>query len=309
MQQTIDAERLAGVWSATPTPLTAALTLDADSVPRLVAHHLRLGVRGLFLGGTCGEGAWLRRADLRSLVRETAAASAGRLVLAVQITDNSVGRMLENAEQAAADGADLAVIAPPHFLLNATDANVRALYVETVRRCPLPVGIYDRGNGGSVPVSAAVLEAVYAEPAVVLVKDSSMDPARRDLALRARQQRPELRLLTGYEFDVVSYLLHGYNGALLGGGIFNGRLAALILDACARGDAAAAQALQERMNRLMWDIYGGKEITCWLSGLKELLVRMGVFSPRRNLLNYPLTDSCSEAIDRALVQDRDVLLP
>jgi 4-hydroxy-tetrahydrodipicolinate synthase len=309
MQQTIDRERLAGVWSATPTPLTDTLTLDADSVPRLVAHHLRLGVRGLFLGGTCGEGPWLRRADLRRLVCETAAASAGRLVLAVQITDNSVGRMLENAEQAAADGADIAVIAPPHFLLNATEENVRTLYVETLRRCPLPVGIYDRGNGGSVPVSASVLAAVYAEPAVVLVKDSSMDPARRDIALQARQQRPDLRLLTGDEFDVASYMLHGYNGALLGGGIFNGRLAALILAACAKGDADGAQALQERMNRLMWEVYGGPQITCWLTGLKELLVRMGIFSTRRNVLNYPLTESCSQAIDRVMEQDRDVLLP
>ena len=309
MQQSIDRERLAGVWSATPTPLTDTLGLDVDSVSRLVAHHLRLGVRGLFLGGTCGEGPWLRRADLRCLVREAAAASAGRLVLAVQITDNSVGRMLENAEQAAADGADIAVIAPPHFLLNATEENVRNLYLETLRRCPLPVGIYDRGNGGSVPVSASVLEAVYAEPAVILVKDSSMDTARRDLALRARQQRPDLRLLTGYEFDVVSYMLHGYNGALLGGGIFNGFLAARILDAGAKGDAAGAQALQERMNRLMWDVYGGPEIRCWLTGLKELLVRMGVFSTHRNLLNYPLTESCSQAIDRVLAQDRDVLLP
>ncbi len=217
--------------------------------------------------------------------------------------------MLENAEQAAADGADIAVIAPPHFLLNATEENVRNLYLETLRRCPLPVGIYDRGNGGSVPVSASVLEAVYAEPAVILVKDSSMDTARRDLALRARQQRPDLRLLTGYEFDVVSYMLHGYNGALLGGGIFNGFLAARILDAGAKGDAAGAQALQERMNRLMWDVYGGPEIRCWLTGLKELLVRMGVFSTHRNLLNYPLTESCSQAIDRVLAQDRDVLLP
>ena len=136
-----------------------------------------------------------------------------------------------------------------------------------------------------------------------------MDPVRRDLALRVRQQRPTLRLLTGYEFDVVSYMQHGYNGALLGGGIFNGRLAALILAACAKGDTEGAQALQKRMNGLMWDVYGGQQITCWLSGLKELLVRMGVFRTHRNVLNYPLTESCSQAIDQALQRDRDVLLP
>jgi len=309
MPSLLDRRRLGGVWSATPTPLDNALALDVDSIPRLVEHHLRLGVRGLFLGGTCGEGPWLRRSDLRRLVKETAAASAGRLLLAVQITDNSAGRMLDNAAQAAEDGADLAVIAPPFFLLNANERNVCDLYLETVRQCPLPVGIYDRGSGGSVPVTAGVLEAVYAEPAVVLVKDSSVDTARRDIALKARAARPDLRLLTGYEFDVVSYLLHGYDGALLGGGIFNGCLAGMILDACARGHADEARALQERMNALMWDVYGGREITCWLTGLKELLVRMGVFQTNRNLLNYPLTEACSAAIDQALQRERAVLLP
>lgn len=309
MQKTLDRSRLAGIWSASPTPLNPDGTLDIESLPRLVEHHLRLGVRGLFLGGTCGEGPWLRRCDLRALVRGTAAASAGRLLLAVQITDNSAGRMLENAAQAAEDGADLAVIAPPFFLLNATAANVQRLYLETIRGCPLPVGLYDRGAGGSVPVPGSVIEAAYAEPAVVLVKDSSMDAGRREIALKARRERPGLRLLTGYEFDVVSYLQAGYDGALLGGGIFNGRLAGMILEACARGDDQGAQALQERMNTLMWDVYGGTQIACWLAGLKELLVRLGVFQTRHNLLGYELTAECSQAIDRALERERDVLLP
>ncbi len=309
MATELDRGRLAGIWSATPTPLLEDDSLDLDSIPRLVEHHLRLGVRGLFLGGTCGEGAWLRRQDLRRFVRETARASAGRLLLAVQITDNSAGRMLDNAFEAAEDGADLAVIAPPYFLLHATDTTVRDLYLQAVRGCPLPVGIYDRGKAGSVAVSAAVLEDIYAEPAVVLVKDSSCDPSRRDLALRARAARPALRLLTGNEFDLVSYRRAGYDGALLGGGIFNGFLAGQILAACDRGRVDEAEALQTRMNELMWDVYGGRDIACWLTGLKELLVRLDIFSSNRNLLRYPLTAECSQAIDRACERERAILLP
>lgn len=298
-----------GIWSATPTPLTHQFDLDSSSIGNLVEHHLRLGVKGLFLGGTCGEGPWLPRRALRELVRRTVDCAAGRLRIAVQITDNSAGRMLENADQAAEDGADVAILAPPFFLLNASPENVTSLYSETIRRCPLPVGIYDRGANGAVPIPNEVIEAAYAEPNVVMIKDSSMDPTRRDLALAARAQRPELTVLTGYEFDIVSYFEHGYDGALLGGGIFNAHLAGMITAACRAGKWDSAKGLQERMNRLMWDVYGGKEITCWLAGLKELLVRLGVFTTNRNLLNYVLTPECAAAIDAAIDRERDVLLP
>ena len=63
------------------------------------------------------------------------------------------------------------------------------------------------------------------------------------------------------------------------------------------------------MNRLMWDVYGGKKITCWLTGLKELLVQMGVFRTNRSFLNYPLTPACRQAIRRALAREHDVLFP
>ena len=255
----IPTEALTGVWSASPTPFTNRWHVDTIAVKRLVEHHLRLGVHGLFLGGTCGEGPWMPDAERRSLVRAAAAAARGRLLLAVQVTDNSAPRIVENMRAAAEDGADIAVIAPPYFLLNATSENVTALYQTAIRACPLPVGVYDRGAYSSVPVPDEALRRIYAEPRVVLVKDSSANPDRRRIALDARKARPALRLLNGDEFHCVEYLQAGYNGLLLGGGIFNGRLAVRIVEAVRAGRISEAERLQKRMNRLMWDVYGGKK--------------------------------------------------
>jgi dihydrodipicolinate synthase/N-acetylneuraminate lyase len=178
-----------------------------------------------------------------------------------------------------------------------------------IRESGLPMGIYDRGSGGAVPVPDAILPDIYAERNVVLVKDSSLSPSRRAIALAARRRRPSLRLLSGYEFDCVEYLQAGYDGLLLGGGVFNGHMANLILEAVRAGDIAGAQKLQKRMNRIMWDVYGGKKIACWLSGEKRLLVEMGVFKTWKNLLRYPLTDGCRKAIARVMKNDRDMLFP
>jgi predicted nucleotidyltransferase len=66
-----------GVWSATPTPLNAAGRVDIPSVERLVEHHIRMGVTGVMLAGTCGEGPWLLDADRETLVRAAASVRRG----------------------------------------------------------------------------------------------------------------------------------------------------------------------------------------------------------------------------------------
>ncbi|NOY81610.1 MAG: dihydrodipicolinate synthase family protein [Kiritimatiellaeota bacterium] len=299
--------RMTGVWSATPTPFTADGRVDPVAAQRLVEHHVRLGVRGLFLCGTCGEGPWMTDEQRGEFIRAVADAAGGRLTLAAQVTDNSARRILRNIEAVRDAGAEIAVIAPPYFLLNSTPENVLATYREAIRQSHLPVGIYDRGAGGAVPVPDEILGEIYAEDNVVMVKDSSSDPGRRRIALEARTDRPQLALLTGNEFDCVAYLRAGYDGLLLGGGIFNGKLAARLMSAAGRRDWEAAETLQQRMNRLMWDVYGGRQIACWLSGLKYLLVEMGVFRTTAGFLRYPLTPECRAAVKQAMNREAEVL--
>ncbi len=289
-----------GVWSATPTPLTQDGRLDAASVPRLVEHHVKMGVTGLMLAGTCGEGPWLAESDREGLIRGAVAAARGRLRLAVQVTDNSAVRTLANIEKAAAWGAEIAVVAQPYFFLNGTPDRQLAFYREIARRSPLPLGFYDRGKASPYQLPESHLAELLAEPNLAMVKDSSQLPAHRDLFLAARKLRPGLVLLDGDEFDCVSYLSAGYDGLLLGGGIFNAGIALRMIAAVRTGDAALAAQLQARMNDLMLRVYGGPKIECWLTGLKELLVQMKIFSTNVNLLEYPLTETCRRQITEAV---------
>jgi 4-hydroxy-tetrahydrodipicolinate synthase len=302
-------KRLSGVWSAMPTPLTGDLKIDKASVKRMVEHHVRLGVKGLFVAGTCGEGAWLTPRQIDELIATTAKATAGRMLIAAQVTDNSVARVLENIDRAAAAGADIAVIAPPNFLLNATPENLTSMYRQAVRQSKLPVGIYDRGRHGAVPVPIDVLCEIVAEKNVVLLKDSSSDPERREKMLAARKKSPGFGLLNGDEFNCIDYLKAGYDGVLLGGAVLTGYIAGQMIDAARAGDNETLGALQRRTSQLLFDVYGGEKITCWLTGLKQTLVEMKIFSTNRNILNYPLTPSCKQAIKTALKRDKDILFP
>ena len=111
-------------WSATPTPLTADRRVDLPAVERMVHDALANRISGLFLGGTCGEGAWLPNRERSRLIKAVAAAAGGRLELVAQVSDNSLPRILDNIHDAAEAGATVAMIASPATMLNATACRV-----------------------------------------------------------------------------------------------------------------------------------------------------------------------------------------
>ena len=298
-----------GVWSAAPTPLDDKNNIDKASVKRLVKHHLRLGVKGVFLAGSCGEGPWLSDARKSTLVQETVKAAKGKLGIAVQVTDNSAARILDNINRAKEDGAEYAVVAAPFFLMHATPKVLWVLYEEVLNKSTLPVIFYDRGKHSTVDVPIEVLKKIYAHSAVVAIKDSSSDPERMKIAVQARRKNRQLRLLTGDEFDCVSALRMGYDGLMLGGAAFNGFLAGMIRQAALNNNWREAERLQKRMNDLMFKIYGGKKILCWLAGEKYILQQLGVFKNYHNLLGYELTANCEKAIDAIVETEQAILLP
>lgn len=305
----IATERIDGVWSAAPTPFSDDWSLDVESLRRMVDHHIRLGVKGLFVCGTAGEGPMMTEADKARVIEEAKGRSGDRLLVAAQVTDNSPARVLDNISRAASAGADIAVVAHPYFMLNPTTENVTNFYLECVRGSPLPVGLYDRGAHSPYGVPLESLKRICLEPNLIMVKDSSADMARAKIALEAKAARPELRLLTGYEFGCVDYIKAGYDGLLFGGAVFNGHMAGLILSAARKADYVHAQTLQDRMNELMWRVFGGKDCSCWLTGQKQLLVEMGLFRTSLNHYRYPLTDSCARGIKMAVKEYQQELFP
>jgi len=295
------------MWSAAPTPFTEDREIDVESVARMVEHHLRLGVDGLFLAGTCGEGPWMTDRQKSQLVHAVQKFAAGRLLLAVQVTDNSSARVLEQIQ--ALEGVDAVIVAQPYLAMNITPTTLRRYYEEILDRSPIPVCYYERGAASIVTVPEDVLRPILSHPNLKMVKDSSGDSERRSVLLEGKKSRNDLSLLLGDEFRCVDYLAAGYNGVMLGGMILNARYVAKIMSCLDAGDLRGAQDTEQRMIAMLHAVYGGPKVPCWLNGLKTTLVRMGVFRTNRAYLDYPLTPECSEMIDRVLVDERDLLLP
>lgn len=298
-----------GIWSATPTPFTEKMELDIPSIHRMVEHHLRLGVKGLFLGGTSGEGPYMRNADLTQLVEETAKASAGRLMISVQVTDNSAVRVLDNISRVANSGADIVVVAPPNFRINNTPENLLNMFREIIRESSIPVSIYDRGSFGPIVVPEEVLKKLYHEENIVMIKDSSADPHHMEIAIEAKKKSPKLVLFNGDEFNCTRYIEAGYDGLLLGGAAFHGFIANMLLQNIMEGRTEKAREIEIVMIEIMNRVFGGNDASCWLSGQKRIMVELGIFSSWKSYYNFPLTKECEQDIIEVVKKYKDWLLP
>ncbi len=300
----------AGVWSAAPTPFNDNGTVDCESVKRLTQHHIRLGVKGLFLGGTSGEGPWMTNKMCKEVVDTTIKAADGKLKVTVQVTDNSAVKMLDNIAEYADSGVDAVIAASPFFQINASQEYLRDMYLEVLDKSPLPVGFYNRGNASSVVVEPEAYLPLMSHKNLIMLKDSSGDKdAMRTIAAHAKTLENPPLLLNGDEFDSVPYLKEGYDGSLFGGACFNGFMSNKILDAASEGDFETAQKWQDRMVAMMLEIFGGDGFPCWLAAQKQVLVELGVFSTRKTIINYKLTPECHEALKAAIEREKEFLLP
>lgn len=297
-----------GAWSAMSTPLTEEGKVDSDALYKLIEHQLKLGIKGLFLAGTAGEGPFLPDRERLRLAELTMRYTAGRIPIAMQITDNSAERMIENLERYQ-ELIDIAVIAPPFFQRDANDDFLVDLYNQVIEASKIPVGIYNRGKYSSVYITPEVLSRILDNPKVILCKDSASMPEFTTAIMEVKKRRNgEIAVLCGDEFNCVEYLKQGYDGVLFGGGCFNGAYAAEMCRLAAAGEYARAQKIQDHLAEVMYKVFGGKNIECWLAGQKELMVRLNVFNTAKTFLSYQLTEECSRMIDEVIRDEKSWLL-
>ena len=296
------------LWSATPTPFLADGSLDEVGIGNVVEQHLRLGIDGIFACGTCGEGPFMLTQQRVKLVSALKRIAGDRIHLAVQVSDTSAARVKENMRAMAEAGADSAVIAPPLMTRFCTPAFLRRYFLEPLENPPLPVGLYVFGAAVAPGVSLDMWCEFASHPKIKFVKDSSSFEDIQHALLGVKAARPGLTLMTGNEFNVVSAVAAGYDGALAGTGILIGGMLRLALDALAAGDRTAADAWQERSNECLWGLFA-TDRSRWLGGLKYALKSLGIFRDDFLHLGYSLTQADRDEIEATLKRDREFILP
>jgi len=301
----LNCENVAGIWSAMPTPFTEDLKLDSESVSRLLEHHVRLGIKGLFLASINGEGHLMSDSMRMELAAEVVKNNRDRMMLSMLVEDNPAGVMTDNIKRIEDIGIDIAVIGFPFTPIYIEEKYLRELYFSVLEKSSLPIALchFNRVS------SASLLGKILLHPKVILVKDFSSDPGITAMILNSAKGREnELFTLGANEANCMPSVGRNYDGFLLNSACFTGFIANAIFEFAQAGRIKDAREIQDYMNSLLVEAFG-LELDNYLVGQKQIMVELGIFNTAKTFQDDQITDKCLKAIRKIVREEKEFLLP
>jgi 4-hydroxy-tetrahydrodipicolinate synthase len=279
------AERLHGVVPAIPTPFTAdGRDVDEAALRRIVRHVVDGGVHGIMTTGGTGEFPHQSREERRRVTEIVASEAAGAAPIYAGTAACATWEAIALMEDAAAVGADAAILTPP-FYFRIPDDMLYRHFEDVAGADVLPVVVYNNplytGNNLSPQLIATLMEL----PNVIGLKQSNDDLGQLVEALRL--SAPSGRALcTGIDSQFYAALCVGARGIYSTAAAIVPAQMVRLYDLAQAGDHAAARAqheLLQPLNRFLEYDPG------YVSPTKEALELMGIgCGPvRRPLPDFP----------------------
>jgi 4-hydroxy-2-oxoglutarate aldolase len=208
---------------------------------RNLRAHLDLGLDGILVAGSSGEASLLDCAERRRLTEWAREAVPAHQWLLTGTGSESTRLTIARCRDAAAAGADAAlVIAPHYFLKRMTEAALLAHFRAVADASPIPVLLYNMPAYAHLVLSPALVATMAEHPNVIGMKDSAGNlPV---LAQYLEAQSDTFTVLTGNGSSAAAAVHAGARGAILAIALYAGMPVRAMMNAALAGrDAEAAQ--------------------------------------------------------------------
>lgn len=284
-----------GVSPAMATPLIPGThTVNLDVVPQLVDFLADKGVKGLFIGGTTGEGTQLDLDQREALHAAAAAAAAGRVAVLLHVGAQRADDAVRLARHAAALRPDAIVAMTPIFY-GMSDAALARYFQAIAAAAPdIPLFLYDIPQFAVNGIGPSLLETLARDmPLLAGLKSSRVDlQVVRQLIDALPRDRI---LLAGNESTALGSLALGADGLISGLSTAIPEPFVALTRAFAAGDIHEARAWQRCINRLL-GVLGGARV----GGIKAILTQRGIPVgppvPMLDATNEPLWPRAAEIL-------------
>ena len=293
-------KQLKGIVPALITPLHEDLSLDIDSLERLIEHQLAGGVHGIFAAGFTGEGAALPQPMLRKLTIHCARIIRGRVPLCVGVLETGARRTVETAKMLEDAGADFLSTTVPYVPPTPTQTDIIHHFDYITQHTTLPWMVY--GNSGCLSnIAPETFRTLARLDRICAIKDTRPDFEGHLKNLMATRGTG-VTLLCGGEYLVGPGLLYGADGNISGATNLFPKLFVDLYDSAKRGDVSHVQELSEKIAIL----HGmtAQAGACWLSAFKYAGSRLGLMQSYCLNPSQPLSDEQKRVVDAVLDQFR-----
>lgn len=267
-----------GVSPAMATPLFEdGYTVNTAVIPQLVNFLLDAGVKGIFAGGTTGEGILLTEAERVRLHEATIAAVGNRGTVGnrapviLHVGANRVDTAVSLAKHAQASGADAIAAITPYFYGISNDAIV-SYYAAVAEAAPeLPLLLYDMPHLAINGIDPGLVPQLMREvPTFAGLKTSRPDVQMVRRLIDAADGN--LIVLAGNESACLGLLGLGVDGLISGVSTAVPEPFVAITKAVAAGDLATARKHQRCINGILGLLTAGVRI----GGIKGILNERGI---------------------------------
>jgi dihydrodipicolinate synthase/N-acetylneuraminate lyase len=238
-----DMRTLPRALPALVTPFNRSGTLDTKAHGANVGRMWDLGMRGILVAGSTGEGPYLEPGE-RYVLSAEARASAPRSFVLCGIQAETVRSAVMEMNEAARGDADAVLVVTPTTLVRHRPDLIEAYFTEVIDAAPLPVLLYSVPKVTGVELAEESVASLASRDEVVGMKDSGGDPLR---AGRLVAGAPEgFSLFAGATAAVSLSIASGAFGAITASANYAPRLVRDTVSAAQRSTRTAA-ALQHRL--------------------------------------------------------------
>jgi 4-hydroxy-tetrahydrodipicolinate synthase len=200
-----------GVIPAIPTPFTAdGRSVDEAALRRVVRHVVEAGVHGIMTTGGTGEFPHLSRDERRFVTEVVVSEVSGAVPVYAGTAACSTWEAIAFGEDAAAAGADAAILTPP-FYFRIPDEQLYGHFADVAGSAALPVVVYNNPLYTGINLSPALIASLMEVPGVVGLKQSNDDLGQLVEALRL-SEASDRSLCTGIDSQFYAALCVGARG-------------------------------------------------------------------------------------------------
>jgi len=268
------------------TPFKDDLSIDWAGVEKLAAHLASTGHDGIVVNGTTGEAPTTSDDEKVEIIKVVKKATGGKLKIVAGAGNNETSHSIEQAEMAAAAGADGLLVVTPYYN-KPPQAGIEAHFRAIADSTELPVMMYDIPGRTGMAIEPDTICRLAEHKKIVALKDAKGDVASTSLVIK----RSGIPVYSGDDILNLPLLSVGAVGFVsVCGHTVGGRLREL-LDSWIAGDTRRALAIHQEL----LPVYTGTFRTQGAILTKAAMKLMGLPGGRVRL---PLVDATEAQISQ-----------